>query len=338
VWISMSSEENSLHWPTDAEIKQAVEILRRGGLVAFPTETVYGLGADARNQAAIERIFAAKNRPRSHPLIVHLADASWLPDWVGSIPEAASRLAENFWPGPLTLILPKQPEVLDTLTGGSEALGIRIPGHPVAQRLLQEFGSGIAAPSANQFKRVSPTLAKHVRRDLGSSVDLVLDGGACKVGIESTIVDFSQEPPVILRLGQVTQANLEQVAGGSFSLVNRRQTSSPGQHPVHYSPRAKTIIADVGDLQRLAQQHASEGHRVVILSRSEPPSRIDGFTWWQLPDQMDSLAQVLYQRMHEVDEQGFSVLLMDLPPDEGIGSAIRDRIFRAAGTEGREAS
>jgi L-threonylcarbamoyladenylate synthase len=196
-----------------------------------------------------------------------------------------------------------------------------------------KFGGGIAAPSANQFKRVSPTLAKHVRDDLGASVDLILDGGACEVGIESTIVDFSQDPPVILRLGRITQDELEQVAKISFSSVNRQQTASPGQHPVHYSPRAKTLIAATTDLQNLAERLASTGERVVVLSQTAAPAESLVFSWWQLPAGLEAVAQVLYQRLHEVDEQGFDVLLIDLPPDEGIGSAIRDRLCRAAGSD-----
>lgn len=327
------SDGNSSLDSTDAEIDQAVGILKRGGLVAFPTETVYGLGADARNASAVEKIFAAKKRPRTHPLIVHLANLDQLDDWVQPLTAPAQRLAQKFWPGPLTLILPRKPEVLDAVTGGAEALGVRIPSHPIAQRLLQKFGGGVAAPSANQFKRVSPTLAKHVRHDLGNAVELILDGGPCEVGIESTIVDFSQDPPVILRSGRITQAELEQAAGLVFSGINRQQTASPGQHPIHYSPRAKTLIAATKDLQNVAERLAATGERVVVLSQTPSPSKVKQFVWWQLPAELDAVAQVLYQRLHEVDEQGFDVVLIDLPPDEGIGSAIRDRLYRAAGSQ-----
>ena len=192
-------------------IQQGVTILRAGGLVAFPTETVYGLGADAENATAVARIFAAKGRPAHHPLIVHFGNVHDLPAWAAEVPALAWRLAEHFWPGPLTMILRRHPRVPDAVTGGLDTVGLRVPSHPVAQALLGMFGGGVAAPSANRFGRVSPTTAEHVRSELGALVDYIIEGGACAVGLESTIVDLSSEAPAILRPGGVTQEALAAV-------------------------------------------------------------------------------------------------------------------------------
>ena len=204
-----------------AIIEQAAELLRRGELVAFPTETVYGLGADAGNPDAVRRIFAAKGRPADHPVIVHLATAGWLERWAAPVTPEAYRLAQHFWPGPLTIILPRAPTVLDLVTGGQPTVGLRVPDHPVAQALLEAFGDGIAAPSANRFGRISPTRAEHVRAELGASIALVLDGGATRVGLESTIVDLSGAEPVLLRPGFVGVAELEAVLQRAIQFPGR---------------------------------------------------------------------------------------------------------------------
>src|SRR4249919_832993 len=193
----------------DSEIARAAAILRAGGLVAFPTETVYGLGADASSPAALGRMFAAKGRPSDHPVIVHLQAGEDLTHWARNIPVVAQQLADHFWPGPLTLVLRRAAGVLDAVTGGQETVGLRTPSHPIAQRLLKAFGGGIAAPSANRFGRVSPTTAQHVRDELGDALDLILDGGPCEVGIESTIVDLSTGTPVLLRPGRIGVAEIE---------------------------------------------------------------------------------------------------------------------------------
>jgi L-threonylcarbamoyladenylate synthase len=192
-------------------IQQAAQLLRKGRLVAVPTETVYGLGADATNPEAIKKIFAAKGRPADHPLIVHIPDASYLNAWAVDIPDSALILAERFWPGPLTLVLKKQPDVPLEVTGGQETIALRVPNHPVALNLLKVFGGGIAAPSANRFCRISPTQASHVAEELGDKVDLILDGGACQVGLESTIVDLSSGNPKLLRPGQIGKAEIEEL-------------------------------------------------------------------------------------------------------------------------------
>ena len=199
--------------PTPAAIARGVERLRAGALVAFPTETVYGLGADARDPAAVKRIFTAKGRPADHPVIVHLYDTTRLAEWARAVPKDAIALAKAFWPGPLTLILPRAARVPDIVTGGQDSVGLRVPSHPVARALLEAFGDGIAAPSANRFGRISPTTARHVADDLGDAVAMILDGGACAVGIESTIVSFAAEAPVLLRPGAITVPDLARVLG-----------------------------------------------------------------------------------------------------------------------------
>uniref|UniRef100_UPI002FDD1BFD L-threonylcarbamoyladenylate synthase n=1 Tax=Pelomicrobium sp. TaxID=2815319 RepID=UPI002FDD1BFD len=213
----------------EREIAKAVDILRAGGLVAFPTETVYGLGADARNPEAVGKIFAAKGRPQHHPVIVHLAEAAQLEAWAVDIPDGARRLAERFWPGPLTLILRRGPGVPDAVTGGQDTVGLRVPAHPVAQALLQAFGGGIAAPSANRFGRLSPTTAQHVEAELDGAVDLILDGGACPVGIESTIVDCAGERPTLLRPGHIGREVLEEALGVRVEAPGPGAPRAPGR-------------------------------------------------------------------------------------------------------------
>ncbi len=212
-------------------IQEAVNILRQGGLVAMPTETVYGLAADASNPEAIQKLYAVKGRPSAHPVIVHIGDMAQLSDWAIDIPDAAVRLAEQHWPGPLTLILQKHPRVSAMITGGQASIGIRIPQHPLALGLLREFKGGLAAPSANRFGRVSPTSAEHVREDLGTDVDLVIDGGVCPVGIESTIVSFLSETPVILRPGMLA---LDYVLGSGVQ--------APGTLKSHYAPQKPVTL------------------------------------------------------------------------------------------------
>jgi len=235
-----------------ALLDQAVRVLRQGGLVAFPTETVYGLGADAGNELAVRRIFAAKGRPSTHPLIVHLAAADAMDAWAREVPSPARRLAEAFWPGPLTLVLPRSDLASDAVTGGQPTVALRVPAHPVALELLARFGGGIAAPSANRFGGVSPTTADHVRADLGSDVDLVLDGGPCTVGVESTIVDLSSETLSILRPGGVPQEEIERVLGLSVPVRAEGGPRMPGTLPSHYAPRAGLVLVPPGELQTCA--------------------------------------------------------------------------------------
>ncbi len=227
-----------------SEIERAAQFLKQGRLVAFPTETVYGLGADASNLEGVRRIFALKGRPANHPLIVHLQGVDELVHWARDIPFSVERLTSRFWPGPLTLVLKRATGVIDEVTGGQDTVGLRVPSHPVAQQLLQAFGGGIAAPSANRFGRVSPTTAQHVREDLGDAVDLILDGGACEVGIESTILDLSSGAPVLLRPGRIGAAEIETVIGAQVARASAQSPRAPGMLEAHYAPQLPLLLAD----------------------------------------------------------------------------------------------
>jgi len=314
-----------------SDVVAAVAVLRRGGLVAFPTETVYGLGADAANPAAVGRIFAVKGRPRSHPVIVHLAEATAVKAWAADVPPDAWALAEAFWPGPLTLILPRADHVPDAVTGGAATVGLRVPNQPLALELLSAFGSGIAAPSANRFGRVSPTTAAHVRADLGTAVDLVLDGGPCAVGVESTIVDLSRGAPRVLRLGGLSVEALSEVLGHRVEAQDGPgATPAPGTLLSHYAPAARVEVLASDAVADRARALLAEDRRVGVLA----PRRIEG-----LPAGTEALppagsaaayAKCLYQRLREADRIGLDVLLAVPPPDRGIGAAVADRLRRAA--------
>ena len=250
-------------------VRRAVAILRAGGLVAFPTETVYGLGADASNPDAIERLYAAKRRPADHPVIVHFADARRAFGWAREVPEAAHRLAARFWPGPLTMILKRAPQVGDYVTGGQDTVGLRVPSHPVARELLEQFGGGVAAPSANVFGRVSPTSAAHVREDLGAEADCVLEGGSSEVGIESTIVDLSGAAPALLRPGHVRAEQLEAVLGcrlGAKAAVSPRH---PGGLERHYAPRTPAILVAPHALDARIARIVATNNEIYMLNATD---------------------------------------------------------------------
>jgi L-threonylcarbamoyladenylate synthase len=318
---------------TSPDVANAVAVLCRGGLVAFPTETVYGLGADAANSAAVDRLFAVKGRPRSHPVIVHLGEATAIKGWAADVPPDAWVLAEAFWPGPLTLILPRADHVPDAVTGGAATVGLRVPASALALELLAAFGGGIAAPSANRFGRVSPTTAAHVRADLGADVDLVLDGGPCAVGVESTIVDLSRGAAGVLRLGGLSVEALSEALGYPvevFPLAAGGAVPAPGTLPSHYAPEARVEVLTTDGVVARADELLSEGRKVGLLA----PRRVDG-----LPAGVDALppagaaaayAQCLYQRLREADRRGLDVLLAVPPPETGIGAAVADRLRRAA--------
>ncbi len=312
----------------EREIARAVDILRAGGLVAFPTETVYGLGGDARNPEAVGKIFAAKGRPQTHPVIVHLAEAAQLDAWAEEIPAGARRLAECFWPGPLTLILRRAPGVPDAVTGGQPTVGLRVPAHPVAQRLLKAFGGGIAAPSANRFGRLSPTTAQHVEAELGAAVDLILDGGACPVGIESTIVDCSGERPTLLRPGQVTREALEKILGMAVEAPGPGSPRAPGRLPAHYAPTTPLALVDSSALVGLAARTATE--RVAVLARCDPPHGAPHLVWVKAPEDPAGFARELYAHLRQLDRAGCSVILVEKPPPTPEWDAVLDRLARAA--------
>jgi L-threonylcarbamoyladenylate synthase len=314
--------------PPGAEIERAVAILREGGLVAFPTETVYGLGADASNRDALRRLYAVKGRPVDHPVIVHLFRANQLDDWAVDISPVARILADACWPGPLTLVLRRAASVPDEVTGGLDTVGLRVPAHPVARDLLAAFGGGLAAPSANRFGRVSPTTPDAVRAELGDDVPLVLDGGPSVIGIESTIVDCTGEPRV-LRLGGVTGARLRTLLGAELPIGGT--TRAPGTLASHYAPHARVELLAAGDVAARGAELADAGERVGLLAGRE--SRLDpapGMVTLATPADADDYARVLYAALRQADVLGLDVVLAVAPPPEGIGAAVADRLRRAA--------
>ncbi|MFI7405757.1 L-threonylcarbamoyladenylate synthase [Streptomyces sp. NPDC049541] len=314
------------------DIEKAAGVLRAGGLVAFPTETVYGLGANAEDAAAVARIFQVKGRPPSHPLIVHLADAQHLDDWVQEVPATARLLAERFWPGPLTLVLRRGPRVPLEATGGLETVAVRVPDHPVALALLSAFGGGVTAPSANRFGQVSPTAAAHVRAELGDAVDFVLDGGPCEVGVESTIVDATGERPSILRPGGVTLEELEAVLGRPLAVHATSSVRVPGQHPSHYAPRARVVLVEPEKVVAEAETAQELGHQVgVFLPASIADTPVKAHAVVALPASMAAYARGLYGFLRELDQRGCDLIVASLPVEEGMGLAIANRLRRAAG-------
>jgi L-threonylcarbamoyladenylate synthase len=311
--------------PSAAAIRAAADILRRGGLVALPTETVYGLGADAANPAAVRRIFTVKGRPADHPLIVHLAGADQLERWAVDVPAAAWRLAAEFWPGPLTLIVKRAPLVPDVVTGGQLTVGLRVPAHPVALALLREFAGGIAAPSANRFGRVSPTTAAHVAAELGDAVDMILDGGACEVGIESTIVDLSGPHPRVLRPGQLSREALARALGAALvrDLADAPRVS--GSLASHYAPDTP-MRAGTGTEINAA---VSAAGRVGVLALDAEPVGAVAAVWCALGRDPQRYGHDLYARLRELDALGLDLILVEMPPDEPAWEAVRDRLRRA---------
>ncbi|MFF4575945.1 L-threonylcarbamoyladenylate synthase [Streptomyces sp. NPDC001410] len=315
-----------------SDIEKAAGVLRAGGLVALPTETVYGLGANAEDPAAVSRIFQVKGRPSSHPLIVHIGGAEQLDDWVQEVPATARLLAERFWPGPLTLVLRRGRRVPLEATGGLETVAVRVPDHPVALALLSAFGGGVTAPSANRFGSVSPTTADDVRAELGDAVDFVLDGGPCEVGVESTIVDATGEIPTILRPGGVTREDLEAVLGCLLAVPATSRVRVPGQHPSHYAPRARVVLVEPEKVVAEAELAQELGHRVgVFLPASFADAEVKAHAVVQVPGSMAAYARGLYGFLRELDQQGCDLIVASLPAEEGLGLAIANRLRRAAG-------
>lgn len=321
---------------TTAEIKKAAEILRNGGLVALPTETVYGLGADARNETAIRKIFTAKERPYDHPLIVHLADISQVSDWAREISPEALKLANKFWPGPLTMILKKQPGVPDILTGNQDTIGLRIPHHPIAQALLREFGGGVAAPSANKFTHISPTTADAVREELGNQVDLILDGGECAVGVESTILDLSGKTPVILRPGMITAELLATVLGTTVisSLTESAPLiRAPGSHHLHYAPVTPTVVLLRKNIADFLHSLRPDDLPAALITHSEVPglNELKKIHHVQLPPDAKGYAHDLYRTLRTLDNLHFQCIVIESVPSTHEWDAIRDRLNKASG-------
>ena len=302
------------------EVRRAAQILKRGGLVAFPTETVYGLGADAANEKAVARLYAVKGRPADHPVIVHFASAEQAFGWAREVPEAARQLAARFWPGPLTLILKRSKLAQDFVTGGQDTVGLRVPSHPIAHELLSLFGSGVAAPSANRFGLVSPTTPAHVREDLGDEVDLVLEGGPSEVGIESTIVDLSGPGAVLLRPGGISEEQL--------GMTLRTPTADSPRHSGglerHYAPRTPARLVPTHALDKVI---SSTANRIAVLAFSRPDERVD--YWLRMPRDPAAYAQRLYAALRELDAAGCEAILVEAPPQAAEWAAVLDRLRRA---------
>jgi L-threonylcarbamoyladenylate synthase len=312
----------------EASIARAVELLRAGEVVAFPTETVYGLGADAANAKAVAKIYALKGRPSAHPVIVHLGDAERLDEWAVDVSAGARKLAQAFWPGPLTLVLKRAPQVPDAVTGGQDTVGVRVPSHPVAQALLADFGGGVAAPSANKFGRVSPTLAEHVFADFALAVPLILDGGATNVGIESTIVDLSDERPRLLRPGGVAVAAIEAVLGEPLAAADESAPRASGTLAAHYAPKAHVrLVKRVEMLEALASH---KGRRLGVLALEVKVPRLNPALQRVVPAIAAHYAHALYAAMRGLDAQNVDLILVEAPPTSPAWAAIHDRLARAA--------
>ncbi len=318
----------------DPSIDRAVELLRSGGLVAIPTETVYGLAADAADRAAVARIFAAKGRPADHPLIVHLGVGAELDEWAVEVPDDARRLAEAFWPGPLTMILPRRPTVLDAVTGGLDTVALRTPDHPVALAVLERFGGGLAAPSANRFGRVSPTSAADVDADLGDDVDLILDGGTCSVGVESTIVTWIDGTLTLVRPGGIPAEALAEYLGGPLASPGEAPVRAPGTLASHYAPATPLELCLPSELVDVVAVRAASGARVGTISLH--PVATAAVRSWQAEGGLALLARSLYRWLREADRSDLDLVVAALPPEGGLGTAVRDRLVRAAHREKTE--
>jgi L-threonylcarbamoyladenylate synthase len=313
-----------------ASIEEAVAILKRGGLAAFPTETVYGLGADARNAAALARLYKVKGRPVAHPVIVHIASREAMAEWARDIPPFAEALAARFWPGPLTLVLKRAEGVADAITGGQDTIGLRVPAHPIALELLGAFGGGIAAPSANRFGRISPTTAVHVHADLGADVDAIIDGGNCDIGIESTIIDCSGEGPVLLRPGKILAADIEAVTGLAVTAPGEDAPRAPGTLAVHYAPRAKVRLLRRTEIIEALTSH--KGKRLAALALEVSVPRLPAAQVIVVPAIAASYARSLYANLRALDATGADLILVELPPETPSWAGVRDRLSRAART------
>jgi L-threonylcarbamoyladenylate synthase len=312
------------------DLDKAVAILRRGGLVAFPTETVYGLGTDAGSPAALKKLYAAKGRPTEHPVIVHIADMAQLMQWAREITPVAQKLAQKFWPGPLTMLFKRAPSVSDAVTGGQDTVGIRIPSHPVAHALLKKFGGGVAAPSANRFGRVSATSADHVHSEFGSLVDFVFDNGQCDVGIESTIVDATGEVPVLLRPGHITAAEIEAAAGMKLGMPTVHTPRASGTLAAHYAPATSLLVMEGDLLLELAATLAHQGKRIAVLACSALQPLLPGIVWLAAPPDAHEYAHDLYTNLRKLDAADCDVILVEQLPQRPEWAAVNDRLGRAA--------
>ena len=311
-----------------AEISKAVQVLRSGGLVAFPTETVYGLGADARNPQALLQVYRLKGRPTTHPLIVHIPSADQLDDWCSNPPPVARALAARFWPGPLTLVLRRAASVPDEVTGGQDTVALRVPAHPVARALLEAFGGGIAAPSANRYGRVSPTRSAHVREEFGPQAPLILEGGDCRVGLESTIVACVDGRVILLRPGAITLSQVRELAGAVEGARDGAVPRAPGAQASHYAPVTPLRMVAAGELGTEPAGTSCEG--LAVLARRPMPVGCGALAWRQLPEGPEDYGRELYAALRELDQAGARQILVEAIPVGEAWAAVADRLARAA--------
>lgn len=333
------NKKNTLLMPTRENITLAVQHIRQGKLVGLPTETVYGLAADAENEEALSSLFTLKGRPTSHPVIVHLSSQEIVSEWATAIPAAAKHLGEAFWPGPLTMVLHRSKRVSNSITGGQDTVAIRIPAHPVMHAVLKEFGGGLAAPSANRFGKVSPTLATHVREEFGDKLDLILDGGSCSVGVESTIIGFHGNSPTILRPGMITadmiEAALQPLGWQLFCSTNKNTgIRISGNLNSHYAPNTPVSLFEWRHLIKEAHQHLHHAERLGLITHSqtvpeflEQDSRI---TCVSLSDNPATYAHQLYATLRQLDSQKLHKILIERVPGTTPWDAITDRLQRAS--------
>ncbi len=318
-----------------AAIAEAARVIRSGGLVGFATETVYGLGADASSDSAVAGIFAAKGRPSDHPLIVHVAEPAQVADYAASVPPFAEGLMRAFWPGPLTLILPRRPGVAAAAAGGQDSIGLRCPAHPVARALLKACATGVAAPSANRFGRVSPTTAQHVADEFGDSL-LVLDGGPCEVGIESSIVDCTRGRPVLLRPGVLTRAQLEAACGEAvptndeFLAAGENAPRASGTLEAHYAPNAKVRLMDAGAIQTALDLLGTDAAHIAVYARAIVRITSEQVLYRRMPDDAAATAQQLFAVLRDFDAQNVKLIWIEKPPEDALWDGVRDRLTRAA--------
>jgi L-threonylcarbamoyladenylate synthase len=315
---------------TQLELDTAVQTLRDGGLVAFPTETVYGLGAHAGHPAALRRVFELKDRPQNHPLIVHLDSPRFLMRWAREVPVAAERLAERFWPGPLTLVLPRADSVHPLVTGGQDTVAVRVPAHPMAQQLLTAFGGGLAAPSANRYGRLSPTRAEHVRDEFGDALRIILDGGECKLGLESTIVACLGGSVRLLRPGAIPLWQLRRVVGEVLTQPSVQSPRAPGDQRAHYAPMTPLQIVPGDEIEELSAALSEGGQRIAVLAQRPPLGTYQFVTWINAGTRLEAYTHDLYAHLRTLDKAGcVRILVQALPVDERW-DAVRDRLSRAA--------
>lgn len=309
------------------DIDTAKLILRRGGLVAVPTETVYGLAANAMNPEAVRGIFAAKGRPSDHPLIVHVDSAEKLVDWASDIPPLAYKLAASFWPGPLTLLLRKGPRVPDVVTAGRDTIGLRVPAHPALLSLLRELEFGVAAPSANPYKRLSPTTAAQVYAQLNGRIDAVLDGGDCQVGLESTILDLTSPELRILRAGPITASDIAECAGLPVSQPAQHDMAVPGNVAVHYQPHTPLFI---GTRKQILDALEVKGIRIGCVFYASAPPELEQSSILVLPAEKAQYAQKLYKTLYALDGKSLDAIWLEYPPSDEQWNDVNDRLMRAA--------